>query len=944
MKRKVFRKNSFVGKVVAAALSATLAFGMTPAMAFAQPAEAPANSALTALDASEVTVLAPVNNTGMFKVMAAQLEGNKLRFTLSGVGYSQFYVGTYEEAVANGDGSTNGTWVLAEPAVTLSAGATEFVMDAPQAGEYTAIAAISNTYLASFRENKVDIERIFYPRYMIVDLENNTITTGDYEADTALAASTRGVTPQIGASASVHTVGGPNSNGYKENLTVETDAVAAYLGTAEAAAAAETGIVDAVNGEITITITPNNFAAGGKFSGIAGVAFKQADGTWIDTTVTLNKLAKTVSVVGELVPVTASVNYTAQGYGAFMVAPAFGRVVSSDLAESYGYTDAVDFSKSVSALDVFVAAHQDMFVEEYTAETAADYLVVSNTGWTSKLFGVETTANGFMLNGGQPNDGGEMGQYGYNGLMVNQTPVATGDLVDFYIYQDQSNWSDMYAYVDAPATVSAGEAFEVTVKGASTLGASSYIDGAAFKASMTGLEDDSVALVDIATGALTPLTGAADKDGKLTITLPEVGEYYLAPFSVYDEEGLTDALVMTLTKVTVDPAPLEKGVYSVDASVIKAADGAKYGMFPVTDPLVIVNDEGIFLTFTTGAKTTYHGAFLGPRSEASQDSPNYFEGTFLGDTYKFTLKISEENFGKANEIILYGGKQDTWYASDVKLDLGEPAACYAFSTVASANKVKPGETVTVAVVAQAEESWACGQFNLVYPTETLRLVSIQQGAGLTLGEEGSFEATEGGTMVTFYGNTAAANGMEVAVATFEAKAEGNATVTLDNMVAGAEGQAHDIEDVRIASEATITVAYAGDFTIAADEYVAGYKVATFVGEVPAGKVPVLAGTQMMKLGDNFVALVASSTEPTRADLDLVEATAVTVARNGDVNGNEKINIVDAQVAYDLANAAYSGFEVLGMQQQLSADVNNDGAVDALDARAIQHFVMTGSFN
>ena len=135
MKRKVFRKNSFVGKVVAAALSATLAFGMTPAMAFAQPAEAPANSALTALDASEVTVLAPVNNTGMFKVMAAQLEGTKLRFTLSGVGYSQFYVGTYEEAVANGDGSTNGTWVLAEPAVTLSAGATEFVMDAPQAGE-----------------------------------------------------------------------------------------------------------------------------------------------------------------------------------------------------------------------------------------------------------------------------------------------------------------------------------------------------------------------------------------------------------------------------------------------------------------------------------------------------------------------------------------------------------------------------------------------------------------------------------------------------------------------------------------------------------------------------------------------------------------------------------------------------------------------------------------
>ena len=51
-------------------------------------------------------------------------------------------------------------------------------------------------------------------------------------------------------------------------------------------------------------------------------------------------------------PTTAKVNFTAQAAGAFLIAPQFGVEVSSDLAESYGYTDQV--TDGVSALDVLV--------------------------------------------------------------------------------------------------------------------------------------------------------------------------------------------------------------------------------------------------------------------------------------------------------------------------------------------------------------------------------------------------------------------------------------------------------------------------------------------------------------------------------------------------------------------------------------------------------------
>ena len=64
---------------------------------------------------------------------------------------------------------------------------------------------------------------------------------------------------------------------------------------------------------------------------------------------------------------------------------------------------------------------------------------------------------------------------------------------------------------------------------------------------------------------------------------------------------------------------------------------------------------------------------------------------------------------------------------------------------------------------------------------------------------------------------------------------------------------------------------------------------------------------------------------------------------GDVNFTSTINIVDAQIAYDIATTnLYKNHEKYETMC-LAADVNKDGTVDATDAFAIQVYVHTGEF-
>ena len=225
-------------------------------------------------------------------------------------------------------------------------------------------------------------------------------------------------------------------------------------------------------------------------------------------------------------------------------------IVASDLAESLGYTDQIDSTQNVSVLDVLVAEHMAIF-----EECTEDYLVSDASGYVSKIFGVSTYANGFMVNEGYPNDGTESSWGGYNGTTVNTTVAADGDVIDFYTYIDDSYYSDYYGFVELPDMVSVGSEVTATVTGTMAMAGYLYKTPEDFKAAAEALEDASLAYVDITTGQTTPIADVVtDEDGKATFTAPtEAGTYYLT--AVGDEDQ----------PIIMNPVKLEVHVHDLQA-------------------------------------------------------------------------------------------------------------------------------------------------------------------------------------------------------------------------------------------------------------------------------------------------------------------------------------------------------------------------------------------
>ena len=96
--------------------------------------------------------------------------------------------------------------------------------------------------------------------------------------------------------------------------------------------------------------------------------------------------------------------------------------------------------------------------------------------------------------------------------------------------------------------------------------------------------------------------------------------------------------------------------------------------------------------------------------------------------------------------------------------------------------------------------------------------------------------------------------------------------------------------------------------------------------------------------------LSSTQAKTFVESDAAEATNM-VYMLADVNNSGRINIVDAQIVSDLANAEYgTDYASYPLPEEwdvdrlkLVADVNTDAAVDAVDAFAIQRYVHTGDF-
>ena len=233
-------------------------------------------------------------------------------------------------------------------------------------------------------------------------------------------------------------------------------------------------------------------------------------------------------------PANTKVLVRAQDGGAWMHQPMVSELTGGE-AEKYGYTDKVE---GVSALDALVVSHELTFGDDFTPETAKDFLEVSS-GFITKMYGTETSICGFYVNAGYPNDGTKAPSGpGYNGTTVVNTKLNDGDTVDFFFYADGDAYSDYYTWIDVPETMVTGEAITVTVKGFFAVEGYRYKDAAELKAAARPLEGVGLAWVD-ADGYIKPIKGVVtDEDGQATFTVGSEATGYLVAQSVDDVYAL----------------------------------------------------------------------------------------------------------------------------------------------------------------------------------------------------------------------------------------------------------------------------------------------------------------------------------------------------------------------------------------------------------------------
>ncbi len=248
--------------------------------------------------------LTVTNKTGMFNVTDAVLDNDKLIVTLHGTGYRYLYKGTYEEAVANGDNRDK--WIAGDN----SSGKWQFTIPVAEGETFVPIVAISHSYLTKYEQGKNSLERAFYPRQAVIDQNAATLVTGDYDHTKNLTV-TNNVKMFNVDTASLETIGGPNSNNYKEILHLTMGSTSfdkVFIGSAVDAAAAET-TTDITDQKADLTVKAN--AMGGE----ATVDYLEKEvifsfhsvknDSWYERVFNVNKTNGTLTITPVSVPATS---------------------------------------------------------------------------------------------------------------------------------------------------------------------------------------------------------------------------------------------------------------------------------------------------------------------------------------------------------------------------------------------------------------------------------------------------------------------------------------------------------------------------------------------------------------------------------------------------------------------------------------------------------------
>lgn len=197
--------------------------------------------------------------------------------------------------------------------------------------------------------------------------------------------------------------------------------------------------------------------------------------------------------------VDADITLDVQSAGAFVL-PYQTVTVNAGLAEEYGYTDALDASEQVSALDVLVKIHEMIYGAAFTKADCTDYLNVSTDGWILKALEEATYAWSFVVNGECAHSEETAAYGGYIALNVHETPVVDGDVCELVQYQDTEEYADQYLWFlqdDAKVVsldVVAGSTFDLQLAGYPFMAKGAYGTAAILADHLTALGGAQLAL------------------------------------------------------------------------------------------------------------------------------------------------------------------------------------------------------------------------------------------------------------------------------------------------------------------------------------------------------------------------------------------------------------------------------------------------------------------
>lgn len=188
-------------------------------------------------------------------------------------------------------------------------------------------------------------------------------------------------------------------------------------------------------------------------------------------------------------------------------------------AALYGYVKPEKVQAEVTVLDALADLHAAMYGDAFKA-APEDYLVVNESGWISKAFGVTTANVSFFVNNKMP-----LGDSGY-GSMCNEAVLNSGDVLNVFFYNDTAGYSDEYLYFDSIACdIMAKKDFILNIKGFK----------AAWGEEASAQKDITVELRD--SEGKTVATGTTDENGNVTLNAPAEGTYTAAivktPYEYY---------------------------------------------------------------------------------------------------------------------------------------------------------------------------------------------------------------------------------------------------------------------------------------------------------------------------------------------------------------------------------------------------------------------------